>query len=221
MESSMVRVWTSLIALQLLVAPTVICAQQAPSVQRRELASLRADIQLLAERCRHLTGAVEALTKDCTELSRQLEAANRKIGAVEDRAQRDEMRIVDLERVVAEEIAARKTGDERTIQVVAEEIARMLDQSRLRDPPPEVESVPRGIGTYTVSRGDTLTAIAEAFGVALGALRAENDLTGDLIREGQRLRIPLPAQRPAERGNQDPNNVAAPDPKSAGAAPER
>jgi len=44
--------------------------------------------------------------------------------------------------------------------------------------------------TYTVQRGDTLSAIASAHGITVNAIREKNGLRGDLIRVGQILRIP-------------------------------
>jgi len=48
-------------------------------------------------------------------------------------------------------------------------------------------------GEYTVMRGDTLSAIAQAFGVSVDAIKRANNLKSDLIREGQKLIIPAPS----------------------------
>ena len=44
--------------------------------------------------------------------------------------------------------------------------------------------------TYTVRSGDTLSRIADRYGVTVAALRAENGISGNLILVGQRLEIP-------------------------------
>lgn len=44
--------------------------------------------------------------------------------------------------------------------------------------------------SHTISRGDTLSAIAQRYRVSVAALRRENDLRGNTIRIGQTLRIP-------------------------------
>ncbi len=44
--------------------------------------------------------------------------------------------------------------------------------------------------TYLVKSGDTLTRIAKAYGVSIGALRSANDLASDKITVGARLKIP-------------------------------
>ncbi|MBN2390488.1 MAG: LysM peptidoglycan-binding domain-containing protein [Anaerolineae bacterium] len=66
----------------------------------------------------------------------------------------------------------------------------------LPTPTPEVEPSPTPTSityyiTYTVKSGDTLSGIAYNHGISTAALRAANDLTGDLIRPDQVLRIPL------------------------------
>ena len=45
--------------------------------------------------------------------------------------------------------------------------------------------------TYAVRAGDTLSEIAERFGTSTGVLQRLNDLNGTLIRQGQRLVIPV------------------------------
>lgn len=44
--------------------------------------------------------------------------------------------------------------------------------------------------TYVVQRGDTLGHIAEKFGISTNALRQANNISGDLIKVGQKLNIP-------------------------------
>jgi LysM repeat protein len=45
--------------------------------------------------------------------------------------------------------------------------------------------------SYVVRSGDSLSSIAQRFGVRLSALRTANRLTGDQLTPGQRLSIPL------------------------------
>jgi membrane-bound lytic murein transglycosylase D len=47
-----------------------------------------------------------------------------------------------------------------------------------------------GTFTYRVRRGDTLSTIAERFGVSVAALRRSNDMRGSTIRAGASLRVP-------------------------------
>ncbi|MCS7337728.1 MAG: LysM peptidoglycan-binding domain-containing protein [Verrucomicrobiae bacterium] len=50
---------------------------------------------------------------------------------------------------------------------------------------------------YVVKSGDTLSKIAKQFGVTVNAIRRANNLTTDMIKVGDKLRIPA---RPAESG---------------------
>ncbi len=47
-----------------------------------------------------------------------------------------------------------------------------------------------GVIEYTVVEGDTLWALARRFGTTVDAIKALNGLTGDLLRIGQKLKIP-------------------------------
>jgi LysM repeat protein len=64
-----------------------------------------------------------------------------------------------------------------------------------------------GEEAYTVKSGDTLTKIAKAHGTTVKAIRAENNLTTDHIKVGQKLKIPAKTE------------AAAPAPVSAPVAP--
>jgi LysM repeat protein len=64
-----------------------------------------------------------------------------------------------------------------------------------------------GEEAYTVKSGDTLTRIAKAHGTTVKAIRAENNLTTDHIKVGQKLKILAKTE------------AAAPAPVSAPVAP--
>jgi LysM repeat protein len=49
-------------------------------------------------------------------------------------------------------------------------------------------------GTYTVVKGDTLSGIAHKQGTTVTAIKRVNNLTGDVIRVGQKLSIPSPQE---------------------------
>jgi LysM repeat protein len=57
-------------------------------------------------------------------------------------------------------------------------------------PKPKPKPKPKPQVYYTVSKGDTLTKIGRKYGVTVSALRSANGISGDLIRIGQRLKIP-------------------------------
>jgi LysM repeat protein len=63
--------------------------------------------------------------------------------------------------------------------------------------------MPKGAGSefvlYVVVRGDTLGSIARRYSVSVTALRQANDLKGDRILVGQRLRVPVGSAAPTYR----------------------
>ncbi|MBI4436053.1 MAG: L,D-transpeptidase family protein [Candidatus Omnitrophica bacterium] len=58
-----------------------------------------------------------------------------------------------------------------------------------------LSSTDPNVRTFTIQPGDTLGRIARRFGVTVGLLKRANRLTGDLIRPGQKLRVPEMAFR--------------------------
>lgn len=44
--------------------------------------------------------------------------------------------------------------------------------------------------THTVARGDTLYGLARKYGTTVSKIKSANGLSGDLIRQGQKLKIP-------------------------------
>jgi N-acetylmuramoyl-L-alanine amidase len=44
---------------------------------------------------------------------------------------------------------------------------------------------------HVISRGDTLSEIAERYNVSMSAIRSANKLSGDKVRVGQKLTIPI------------------------------
>jgi LysM repeat protein len=73
-----------------------------------------------------------------------------------------------------------------------------------------------GEEAYTVKSGDTLTKIAKAHGTTLKAIRAENNLTTDHIKVGQKLKIPAKVEAAAPAPAPAPAPVApAPAPAPA------
>ncbi len=65
------------------------------------------------------------------------------------------------------------------------------------NPPPDTQiamnlkRMPTKQVRYVISRGDTLSEIAERYNVSMSAIRAANKLSNDSIRVGQTLRIPV------------------------------
>ena len=86
----------------------------------------------------------------------------------------------------------RQLGSARHRQRIAAALASGIEDYFHQYRPARLVEVPAGAPQeYTVRAGDTLSTIAERFGVGLDALRTANALRGDVIRVGQTLRLPI------------------------------
>ncbi len=164
----------------------------------RQVVRLRSDLEVVREDQQRLYGMLqenrqllEGLQRQLANLSRQVESAAAASGG--DAALRREIEV--LRRALREESAARQRAVESVIDSLSREMAalaasrgggtaRPVDSGGSREWSGPVQ------GEYTVVRGDTLSTIAQAFGITANALREANNLRGDLIREGQVLVIP-------------------------------
>ena len=59
-----------------------------------------------------------------------------------------------------------------------------------KEPSPKKKEQVGKIKTYAVKSGDTLSEIARKFNVSVAKLKTANGLRNDLIRPGQKLKIP-------------------------------
>jgi LysM repeat protein len=84
--------------------------------------------------------------------------------------------------------------------------------------PPRQPAAASGAGVYVVQSGDTVSQIAERHGMRSAELRSLNDLSGDNIRVGQRLRVSGAGAPAAPRG-EDPS-ARAPASRAAPSAPQ-
>jgi len=76
---------------------------------------------------------------------------------------------------------------------LAQQIAKAIKDYFIENPPPNTtlsSSRTHSSTAYIIRRGDTLSEIARRKGVDIGELRKINNLNNDVIRVGQRLRIP-------------------------------
>lgn len=173
--------WAGAVAGLLLCGPDRAYAAN-PSVDsgRRQVAALRADLEICDENIRKLAAAVETLRQENADLRREVRRLRRdveRLGTVAEQARKAAER----------ERRRREQAIERVLNTVSREVG-----AALQDLPAGGGSTGTGRmqGEYTVVRGDTLSTIAEAFGVSVDRLKRANNLKNDMIREGQTLVIP-------------------------------
>lgn len=167
---------------------------------RRDLAALRADMGVLNENMRKLNAAQSRLKEENSSLRDTMETVRKRLGALADENQSLQEDLRELRAQLKKERSARRELGEDLVDTVTAEVERILTRHaertaipRRRDSaPPEADGDIPIQGRYTVVRGDTLSAIAGAFDVSVKRLKQANNLSNDLIREGQVLNIPEP-----------------------------
>lgn len=170
-------------------------ARQADSRMTTELARMRADIRQVAEAQRKLAAHLEDVNERFAAVQANLADLRQQVqrGGNADTEKLTELsrRIAQLQAALAAEQKARKAADHEIVRSVSSEVSSMIERTGgTGDATSGGSADSQARGTYTVKRGDTLSAIAKAFDVTLADLRKINNIDGDLIREGQKLLIP-------------------------------
>ena len=91
----------------------------------------------------------------------------------------------------------KKLRDTRQQQAIARAILAGLRGYFYRNPPPDsqiamnLKRSPAKQVKHVIARGDTLSEIAQRYNVSMADIRAANRLSGDRVRIGQTLSIPI------------------------------
>ncbi len=125
-----------------------------------------------------LSTAVRAVLAKMTALEKKIAASE---------AENTELKqtIATLQTELAAERNARIKADQKVVSDVTEVIGKVVRKTTGPGPKRVVTGT-----RYKVVRGDTLSAIAQAFGAKVSAIKEANDLKNDMIRPGQELIIP-------------------------------
>lgn len=158
---------------------------------KTELARMQADIRQLTETQRKLRGRIQEINGRISGLRADLNSAMQGVASDDNRGSQAvaslRRQVESLQKALEAEKKARKSADREVVRSVTSEVSSMIANSgsgRASD------SNLQARGKYTVKRGDTLSAIAQAFGVKVKDLKRLNNLQTDLITEGQKLLIP-------------------------------
>lgn len=158
---------------------------------KTELARMQADIRQLTETQRKLVGRIQEINGRISGLRADLNSAVQGVTSGENRGSQAvaslRRQVENLQKALEAEKKARKSADREVVRSVTSEVSSMIANSgggRTSDSNLQTR------GKYTVKRGDTLSAIAQAFGVKVKDLKRLNNLENDLILEGQKLLIP-------------------------------
>jgi len=166
-----------------------VCAQERISPERREIAALRADMQVQNENVHKLVAAIETLGKQNATLVNEINGLKASYAKVVAENRDLTGQVAELRQALDAERRDRAKMIDSVIATVKDEMNKIVSKLPARG-----TSGPAAQGEYTVARGDTLGAIAQAFNVSVKALKDANKLKNDLIREGQKLTIPAAGQ---------------------------
>ncbi|NLF17179.1 MAG: LysM peptidoglycan-binding domain-containing protein [Lentisphaerae bacterium] len=162
--------------------------RQSSDQTSRDLATLRTDLHAFQENQKQLYLVIDELRQENTARAQEIEKLRSLVAALDarmstsDNAWRSDMSSFREKLAQDQQKAMTKLTSN-----LADEMARNLNQIRQST---ETARAASSAMEYTVQAGDTLSAIAKAFNVAPEAIRAANGLKGDIIRVGQRLKIP-------------------------------
>ncbi len=156
----------------------------------------REDALLLEERFRQLSGRIEALEMETAAQRREREADRGRMDpAITVRLRAMEERIEALERRLQESETARERDRKDIIDILSRRMAELLQASTPAAARSSV-AVKRGDRAgweHEVKPGESLSAIAAAYGVRVADIVAANQLRdADRIRASQKLFIPAP-----------------------------
>jgi LysM repeat protein len=102
-----------------------------------------------------------------------------------------EIKVQLLKTALIKELTTRQTADRQIIETVTAELQSAI--SGITAAPTTARAIDTGTEpnhrVYTVTAGDTLSAIAIAFSTKVDALKALNNLDADVILVGQKLKI--------------------------------
>jgi nucleoid-associated protein YgaU len=156
----------------------------------------RENALLIEERFRNLSGRIETLEMEMAAQRREWERARERTDAAGDAQRRAlEERTAALERRLVEMEAAREKDRQEIIDVLSRRMAELLQATA---PAAGRSSVAARRGEqsgweHEVKPGESLSAIAAAYGVRVADIVAANQLKdADRIRAGQKLFIPAP-----------------------------
>ena len=187
-----------------LLATLVLCA--APAVRAQDAAT-QERLDKLAGRIEDLTAAQEALKKQMSELSRELERVREQSAKPSANYARQEDLNLLAEKI--KEVDRKRMDDAEKIRTELVKLRRALE-APLTPPKTKPASVPKEkpapekpvgddkVFPYTIQSGDTLDAIVQAYKeknikVTVAQILAANPgLKADKLRVGQKIFIPAP-----------------------------
>lgn len=157
----------------------------------QEAAALRSDLRAFQESQRKLYAAVDELRQENHQRTQEIEQLRSLVASLESRvATSDSKWRSDMSGFKERLGKDQKQAMEKLTTNLAEEMERSMSQMRKAAAAQQAASQAQSYGEYTVQPKDTLSAISQAFGVSIKSIKDANGLKQDVIRVGQKLKIP-------------------------------
>lgn len=167
-----------------------------PTEQRMAMQREREDSLMLQEDLRRMKARLDALEMETQRLSQQVNTAgNEQARSVQSQMQGINASLEDLQRRIQAVDAAREGDKKQIVDNLSRKITEVMSKqaSSSRGSPPSRRSVSNEGYEHTVQAGETLSAIAKAYGARSDDIIQANNLqSADMLRIGQVLFIPKP-----------------------------
>ena len=155
-------------------------------------AAYREDLRVRDEQLNKLSGELQASRDYVTRLQKQLKRLEIQQQSIALGNQQLSVMLAENIEALSQQIEAEAKSRDAADRKLAETIRFLIVSSTTTAPTPvpDTSQPQAGNRTYTVAKGDTLSAIALAFNASVATIKERNNLESDLITIGQKLQIP-------------------------------
>jgi len=194
-QSIKIVLLTGAVSAQLLVSGCVVDQHEQQIVMQRQ----REDNLLIQDELRRMRGRVEAMEIELERVSQQLNTLSTdQSRGLQSQMQGFNATLDDLQKRIRAVDTARENDKKEIVDSLSKRIQSVLSTPSARSSTSGGSSAPkRAVSNegyeHTVQSGETLSAIAKAYGTsAADIIQANNLKSADVLRVGQKLFIPAP-----------------------------
>ncbi len=158
----------------------------------QEQVSQREDLRLLQEKIGQLQTDLRALKSDHESLNTTVSRLKTDLSDLHQSREQFQKDVERLDGLIRKLDAAREQDRKTIVEEVGREISHLSEKNKPKPSSsgkPSKSQAQEGV-EHTVEKGQTLTAIAEAYGVPKKAIMEANHLTSAELKAGQKLFIP-------------------------------
>ncbi|HMO51856.1 MAG TPA: LysM peptidoglycan-binding domain-containing protein [Kiritimatiellia bacterium] len=191
-----IRMGLAAMGLAVLFAGTTGCVVNNEEEQRMIMQQQREDSLLFQDEMRRLRARIDALESDIARLNQQVNTANQEQSrAVQSQLQGVNASLEELQKRIRTVDAARESDKKEIVDTLSKRITEVMSRQQAAARPAATARRPVSSEGYehTVQTGETLSAIAKAYGARTADIIEANNLrSADMLRVGQKLFIPAP-----------------------------